>query len=144
MNTQKKTVWQTLFVGILLAMSGTGMMSVLPHVFAQSSSAPLDFPANPNLTLLAPIDPNKPSLAPSSGIQIFFDYFNTAWPWLLGCAAGIGVLQALIGGVQIMLSGSDSGMREGGKNKMMWALAGLLMVGLASLILKTLNSLFYV
>jgi hypothetical protein len=43
----------------------------------------------------------------------------------------------------VMLSGSDSGMRENGKGKIMWALAGLLMVGLAGFILRSLNPIFY-
>jgi hypothetical protein len=42
-----------------------------------------------------------------------------------------------------MISGSDSGMREGGKTKIMWSLAGMLMVGLAGFILRSLNSTFY-
>ena len=98
---------------------------------------------NPNLTLLQPLDPNTTSLTPTPGIQILFDYFNTAWPWVLGVATGIGVLQALFGGIQIMLSGSDSGARDRGKEKIMWALAGMLMVGLAGFILRSINPLFF-
>ncbi len=96
-----------------------------------------------NLRLLQPLDDTTTSLPPSAGILIFFVYFDIAWPWILGIAAGVGVLQALVGGVQIMLSGSDSGMRESGKGKIMWALAGLLMVGLAGFILRSINPLFY-
>lgn len=98
---------------------------------------------NRPLFLLQPLNDSITSLAPEPDIGIFFTYFNTAWPWVLGIAAGIGVLQALVGGVQMMLSGSDTGMREGGKTKIMWSLAGLLMVGLAGFILRSLNPLFY-
>ncbi|HVW66843.1 MAG TPA: hypothetical protein VHA78_03880 [Candidatus Peribacteraceae bacterium] len=144
MKPQKKTLRQALFVRFLLAMSSIGSFAVLPRAFAATQTSPFDPGANPNLPLLAPIDPNVKSLPPSSNGEIFFVYFNMAWPWILGCAAGIGVLQALIGGIEIMLSGSDSAMRDNGKNKIQWALAGLLMVGFATLILKTLNSTFYV
>lgn len=94
------------------------------------------------IQLLQSLGP-KQVLPPAPDIQIFFDYFSNTWPWVLGVAAGIGVLQSLVGGVEIMMSGSDSGMREGGKSKIMWALAGLLMVGLAGFILRSLNPIFY-
>ncbi len=96
----------------------------------------------PNLTLLQPLDDSTNSLAPAPGIQIFFNYFNLGWPWVLGVAAGIGLLQALIGGIEIMISGSASAS-ESGKTKIMWALAGLLMVGLAGFILRSINPIFY-
>jgi hypothetical protein len=91
----------------------------------ESSDAPLKLPSR-DLTLLQPLSTSVTSLKAS-----------------LGVAAGIGVLQARVGGVEVMLSGSDSGMRENGKGKIMWALAGLLMVGLAGFILRSLNPIFY-
>lgn len=120
--------------------------------FADDGDTPADPPStnekplligNRKLILLQPLDDATPYLEPQPDIAIFFTYFNTAWPWVLGVAAGIGVLQALVGGVEMMLSGTDTGMREGGKTKIMWALAGLLMVGLAGFILRSLNPLFY-
>lgn len=109
---------------------------------ASSSDAPLLIRSR-RLFLLQPLDDMTYWLEPSDGITIFFTYFNMSWPWILGVAAGVGVLQALIGGVEIMLSGQDGGMRDTGKTKIMWALAGLLMVGLAGFILRSLNPLFY-
>ncbi|UPA22225.1 pilin [Candidatus Peribacteria bacterium] len=109
---------------------------------ASSSDAPLLIRSR-RLFLLQPLDDATRWLDASPGIDIFFTYFNMSWPWVLGVAAGVGVLQALIGGVEIMLSGSDSGMRENGKSKIMWALAGMLMVGLAGFILRSLNPIFY-
>lgn len=75
---------------------------------------------------------------------MFFVYFRSAWPWVLGSASGIAVLQALYGGILIMLSGSDSGKRGEGKEKILWAIAGLLMIGFSGLILSILNPTFYV
>jgi hypothetical protein len=95
------------------------------------------------IRLFQPPDDTTTTLNPRPGIDTFFEYFNLAWPWVLGSAAGIAVLQALVGGIQIMLSGSDSGARESGKSRLMWALAGLLMIGLSGMILETLNPLFY-
>ncbi len=97
--------------------------------------------------LLERVDPNDANsamqLPTSPGIKVVFDYFNMAWPWLLGVAAGFAVLQALVGGIQIMLSGGDSGKREAGQTRLLWALAGMLLVGLSGFILRTLNPLFY-
>ena len=103
--------------------------------------------ANPttDLRLLEPLDGSSSyTITAKPGLQNFFEYFNMAWPWVLGIAAGIGVMQAVMGGVDIMISGSDSGKRETGKSKILWALAGLIMVGLAGTILRTLNPNFYV
>jgi hypothetical protein len=97
---------------------------------------------NRDMPLLQPLDDSTYSLAPAPGIFIFFNYFNLMWPWVLGSAAGIGLLQALIGGIQIMISGSSSAS-EAGKTRIMWAMAGLLMVGLAGFILRSINPVFY-
>lgn len=97
-----------------------------------------------DLTLIQSLD-DKPckKITPKPGFQIFFDYFNNAWPWVLGCAAGIAVGYSLYGGILVMLSGADSGKRSEGKDKIMWAIAGLLMIGLAGLFLETINPLFF-
>jgi len=110
---------------------------------AQSSSAPFYFYKDVPINLLQPLDGSSSTSLPAEpGIGILYTYFNYAWPWVIGSAAGIGVLQALVGGIQIMLSGGKAGKDEG-KTRLQWALAGLLMVGLAGLILETLNPLFY-
>lgn len=109
---------------------------------SSSSATPFLYQDHP-INLLQPLDGSPSKELPSEpGIGILFTYFNYAWPWVIGSAAGIGVLQALVGGIQIMLSGGKAGKDEG-KTRLQWALAGLLMVGLAGLILETLNPLFY-
>lgn len=96
------------------------------------------------LNLLQPLDDSTTSLSPEPGIDIFFTYFNLSWPLIVGSAAGVGVLQALAGGIQIMLSGSDTTKLEEGKSRLLYALAGLLMVGLSGMILETINPVFFV
>lgn len=97
-----------------------------------------------DLRLLQPLDDRTFFISKNlQGIDIVFYYFNLGWPWLLGTAAGFAVLQAVIGGVQIMLSGDDGGKREAGISRFTWAAAGLLMLGLAGFILRTLNPMFF-
>jgi hypothetical protein len=93
------------------------------------------------LYLLQPFDDNK-ELDAEPGIDIFFTYFNSAWPWLVGTAAGVAVLQAVVGGVQIMMSSGGAG-KAAGVERLQWAIAGLVMLVLAGLILRTLNPIFY-
>jgi|GEM_PF-4128839 len=125
-----------------LAQIGAGMGGVvaggIPSVLTE---APL-LRGNGNTILLEPVG-GATTIAPAPGIDPFFIYFNMLWPWIIGIASGIAVLQALIGGIQIMLSGGDSGKREEGKNRLLWALAGLLMISLSGLIMATLNASFY-
>jgi hypothetical protein len=91
--------------------------------------------------LLQPLNDNPgQTLAAKPGIQIAFDYFNMAWPWLLGVAAGIAVLRAVWAGMKIMLSGGDI---DEAKEELLWALGGLVILGLAGFILRTLNPTFY-
>src|SRR3989338_1580169 len=49
------------------------------------------------LLLLQPLG-NTRSIAPSGGLTMFYQYFNSSFPWLIGVAAGIAVLQTLRGG----------------------------------------------
>lgn len=115
---------------------------------ATARSSSLIFPKDTPLTLLQPPDETiagqngTRTLAAKPGIQIIFDYFALAWPWLIGTAAGIAVLQGVVGGVQIMYAGSPEGVGAG-KERFQWALFGLLMVGLAGIILRIINPIFY-
>ena len=78
----------------------------------------------------------------TANMQAMFYYINDVWPWVIGIATGIAVLQVLVSGVQIMFSGSSEKAAEG-KSRLFWAIAGLLLAAFAGFILKTLNSLFY-
>ena len=77
------------------------------------------------------------------GINIAFAYFRLSWPWLVGTAAGLAVLQGVVAGVQIMMGGSPDAV-EAGKTRFTWALGGMVLLGLAELILRVLNPTFYV
>ena len=73
-----------------------------------------------------------------TGLNVLFNYFNAVWPWLLGVCAGIAILQGVVGGIEIMYSGSPDLKSRGGE-RLMWALAGLLMLGLSAIILNLIN-----
>lgn len=129
-----------------------------PSLLAQAGCA--QAPADPNrplfrpynrLCLLQPLNATDGNAGTTSidmtqqqnsGIGVFFTYFNLAWPWLIGVAAGFAVLQAIVGGIQIMISGGSE-QKSAGQMRLTWALAGLLLVVLAAAILRILNPLFY-
>lgn len=92
------------------------------------------------LHLLAPLDDKTNEMEVSDvPLETFFTYFNMSWPWLLGVASGIAVLQAVWGGVLIMTSMD----RDGGKEKIEWAVGGMVIIALAGFILRFLNSIYY-
>lgn len=131
-------------VGVCLVFLQSAAMAQTPEqeAAATAESGPWYYQNHP-IRLLQPLNGSaSTSLNPEPGIDMLYTYFNYAWPWVIGSAAGVGVLQALVGGIQIMMSGGKAGKEEG-KTRLLWALAGLLMVGLAGLILETLNPLFY-
>lgn len=100
----------------------------------------------------APPDAANPGAVPAGagtlflgtppGIGIFFCYFNLSWPWILGVGAGIAILQAIVGGMQIMLSGGAE-QKSAGESRLTWALAGLVLIALAGFLLRVLNPIFY-
>ncbi len=126
----------------VLRLLSTSALALLTAV--STFSAAMRVSAQPNtIRLLEPVNPSLREITPQPGLSMFYQYFNATWPWVLGSAAGIAVLWALIGGIQIMLSGDNTGMRSDGTNRLLWALAGLLIIGLAGVILSTLNPLAY-
>ena len=88
---------------------------------------------------MQPFDGNNSVSYGNGGLDIFFNYFNSFWPWLLGVAAGIGVLWGVVGGFMVMMSGGSSDLYTRGKERITWALIGLSMLALAGFILKVLN-----
>jgi hypothetical protein len=102
---------------------------------------PLIRPCRPDgITLFEPLDDEGKELKfDATPLSAFYEYFRRGWPWVLGIASGIAVLQAVWGGVLIMTSMD----RDGGKEKIEWALGGMVMIALAGFILRFLNPIFY-
>lgn len=128
----------------MLLIAALASFSVLQAVPAFAQPAKCDMISaeciGQDIKLLAPLDDETFTMEPSSTpLETFFEYFNMSWPWLLGVASGVSVLQAVWGGVLIMTSFD----RDGGKEKIEWALGGMVIIALAGFILRFLNSMFY-
>lgn len=117
------------------------VLAATPALAQGNDEGRLELSNEGTLFLFQPFDGNS-ELDAESGIDIFFTYFNSAWPWMVGTAAGVAVLQAVVGGVQIMMSSGGAG-KAAGVERLQWAIAGLVMLVLAGLILRTLNPIFY-
>lgn len=91
------------------------------------------------------MDDRTTQISPTTGdpFESFKKFFDISWPLIIGTSAGVALLWALVAGIEIMLSGSDSGMRDSGKNHLYSAIAGLLLIGLAGMILEILNPIFF-
>lgn len=115
------------------------------HVPAAFLAAPswLRPPAT-KLQLIQPLDTTATSttITYAPGVQIFLIYFNKVWPWVATVAAGIAVLQGLIGGMMILTSGGGEG-RQKGIEKLTAAAVGILLIGFFGFILRFLNSYFF-
>lgn len=121
-----------LVLAAFLAMVAGIMLPPSSHVWAAAA----------DIKLLQPLPGGTATLS-GSGVQLFFNYFNAIWPWVLSIAGGVAVLNGVIGGTMIMMSGSDSGMESAGKDKLKYSIAGLIMIAFAGTILRILNPTFY-
>ena len=112
-------------------------------VFAQG---PGDGGGNQNqgLFLLEPIGGvNSIPTDGNAGLGVFGFYFGLLYPWIVGMGAGIAILNGVVGGIQIIQSGSDSDGVTKGKSRLMLSLGGLLLVLGSATILNALNPTFY-
>ncbi len=92
------------------------------------------------IILLEPLDGSTHELHPGpEPLAAFFTYFNMSWPWIIGVASGIAVLHAVWGGILIMFYAD----LDEGKQKIQWAVFGMVMIALAGFILRFLNPIFY-
>jgi hypothetical protein len=110
---------------------------------AYAQNGPLVQDGDKPLNLLQPLDDQTTQIGSQSGIDMVFAYFNMSWPYVVGTVAGVAVLQGVIAGVQIMYAGTPEGVANG-KERFMWAVGGMIILGLAGVILRTLNPIFYV
>lgn len=104
------------------------------------ADSPLIF-ENQNTYFLQPLDDSSYELG-SQGIRLFERYVEKSWPWAIGTATGIAILQGVVAGMQIMYGGSPDKVEEG-KTRFTWTVAGLLLLGLAAVILNILSPIFF-
>lgn len=77
------------------------------------------------------------------GLGALGHYLNLVYPWIVGMGAATAVLMAVVGGIQIIQAGADTGKRDAGKNRLLMSLGGLLLVLLSATILNALNPTFF-
>lgn len=114
----------------------------IPMILAQDPGAPADAGVG-GIPLLEPIGGFDRIPDGMTGLNAFFFYFNSLYPWMIGTAAGICVLMALVGGIQMIISGGDTAARGEGLNRFLWSVAGILILVFMNLILRLLNPSFY-
>lgn len=77
------------------------------------------------------------------GGDILAAYAGMVYKWLAGVVGTVAVLLIIVGGIQISTAGASQGQLESGKNRIITALLGLMLLFLSGLILYTLNPTFF-
>ena len=77
------------------------------------------------------------------GNEILENYAALVYKWLAGFIGIVAVLMLVVGGIQISTAGANQEGLQGGKDRIIAALLGLLLLFLASLILYTINPTFF-
>lgn len=123
------------------------ILALIASIWATGASAQApnpNPPANPGgIFLLEPIGGVREIPTGGGGLGALGAYLGLLYPWLVGMAAGVAVLMALWGGMQIIQSGSDTGKRDEGKKRLLSSLMGLLLILLSATILNALNPTFF-
>ena len=79
----------------------------------------------------------------SDGFDILDEFIRYLYLFLAGLIGIFSVLMIVIGGVQIATAGANQEGLDGGKTRILSALAGLALLFLSSLILRTINPTFF-
>ena len=77
------------------------------------------------------------------GGEILENYAAMLYKWLAGFIGIVAVLMLVVGGIQISTAGASQEGLQGGKDRIIAALVGLMLLFLASLILYTINPGFF-
>lgn len=99
-----------------------------------------------DIELLQPLG-SQTSIPISPGLGTLLAYVNDALDWVFDIALGVSVFWIVVAGFMIMISGGSgrfSGYKEEGVKHMTWAITGLIILLFSGLIMRLLNSVFYV
>lgn len=95
-------------------------------------------------TLLQPLSSSCGNVFSRTGpLEVLLGYFACSTGFIYDIAVGFCVLWVLVGGIQIIISGDNTEWYNRGKSIIFASIGGLLVLILAPVILRFLNSAFY-
>ena len=77
------------------------------------------------------------------GLGVMNFYLGLLYPWLIGMGAGMAVLMATWGGLQIIMAGKDPSKAIAGKDRLIMSIAGLILILASATIMHALNPTFF-
>lgn len=120
------------------------LVAFLVPAVALAQNAGAGAAANNGLFLLEPIGGvNQIPLQNLTGLGAMGYYLNLLYPWLVGVGAAVALLHATWGGVEIVQAGADSAAVTAGRNRMLIALGGLIIILASATIMNALNPTFF-
>jgi len=132
-------VCAALTVGLIALLLASQMALAAPPAPAADNKNPVK---QESIKLLQPVGGGE-DVKLDEGFGTWLNYFDFVGAWLYSIAVGICVLWFLAGGIMIMVSGSNSGLRTTGIDQMKWSMLGLIILTFSGTILRTLNNLFF-
>jgi len=121
------TTTHRLLIGIIVAFT--------LHTMEVRAQAPID--------LLEPVGSTSVITLGTNPLDVLNQYLQPFMPYVIGMSAGLAVFMVILGGFQIMLGGGNIASSPG-KDRILAALAGLLLLVFSATILYMLNANYFV
>ena len=77
------------------------------------------------------------------GLGVMNYYLGLLYPWIVGMGAGVAVLMATWGGLEMIMAGKDPAGVTKAKERITMSIGGLLLVLLSATILHAINPVFF-
>lgn len=87
--------------------------------------------------------PNPDEVDRNYSVAILETYLQTMYPYAVALISSLAIVMVILGSFEIVTSKGDSGKVSEGKERIMYAIGGLVLLLMASIILWTINPNFF-
>ena len=126
----------------LIIITISSIFSIVPQTMTKAAEFKVEYPGAPG-TGEFELPAYEEDTERMYTIRIIEEYLQTIYPYTAALISLLAVLMTVYGSFQIITAAGDSAKVTEGKNRITYAIGGLVLLLLASLILYTINPAFF-